>query len=149
MELFQLEVITQDKIIYKETAESLTAPAVEGEVTILSHHAPFFSKIRPGQLTIRKAGRETKLINGEGFIDVSPDNIVTVLVDSASRFEDIDIKKAQEAQSRAEQMLKDRQKLSRTEILRVEASLKKAVLELKIARRKRRQGELLSLPSES
>jgi len=136
MELFSLEVISQETVIYQDTAESVTANASEGEVTILSHHTPFFSKLNTGKITIRKGGKQTELITGTGFIDVSADNKVTILVDSAVRAEEIDIRKAEEAKARAEEILK--QKLSRTEILRAEASLRKAVLELKVARSRKR-----------
>lgn len=136
MELFKLEIVTQDTIIYQDTAESVTAPASEGEVTILAHHAPFFSRINPGQITIRKGEKTTQIVVGRGFIDVSPDNIVSILIDSATRMEDIDAEKAQKARERAEKLLAERVKLSRTEIVRAEASLRKAVLELKLARKK-------------
>jgi F-type H+-transporting ATPase subunit epsilon len=137
MKLFTLEIITQETVLYQDTAQSITAPASEGEVTILAHHAPFFSKINPGQITIRKGKVETNIITGRGFIDVSPDNKVTLLVDSATRASEIDIRKAEEAKLRAEELLSEKAKLSKTEIIRAEASLRKAVLELKVSRRKK------------
>ncbi len=139
MELFSLEIISQETVLYQDTADSVTAPASEGEVTILSHHAPFFTKMNPGTITIRKSGKQSSIITGAGFIDVSPNNKVTILADSATRVEDIDIKQAEEAKRRAEQMLEEHKKLSKIEVLRTEASLKKAVLELKAAKIKRRQ----------
>ena len=148
MELFSLEIISQETVIYQDTAESVTAPASEGEVTVLSHHAPFFSKINPGTITVRKADKQFEIVTGSGFIDVSPDNKVTILSDSAVRVEDIDIRKAQEAKRSAETLLAQQQKLSRTEVVRAEASLRKAVLELKSARIKRRQAQPFSSPSE-
>lgn len=144
MELFNLEVITQESVLYQGTAESVTAPASEGEVTILAHHAPLFSKINPGQIIIRKTGKETNLVTGAGFIDVSPQNKVTILVDSAVRADEIDIRKAEEAKIKAQEKLKDREKLSKTETIRAEASLRKAVLELKVSRRRRRKSAFSS-----
>lgn len=147
MELFDLEIITQETVMFQDKAESVTAPASEGEVTILAHHAPFFSKLNQGQITIRKAGKQTELLIGQGFIDVSPDNKVTIMADSATRVEEIDTQKAKDAKTRAEELLSEKQKLSRTEILRVEASLRKAVLELKAVRRKRKTRSSFSSPS--
>ena len=144
MALFSLEIITQDNVIFQGTAESITAPASEGEVTILAHHAPLFSKINPGHITIRKAGKETNIVTGSGFIDVSPYNKVTILADNAIRAEDINIKEAEEAKRRAEELLKETQKMSKTEILRTEASLKKAVLEMKVSRRRRKKSAFTS-----
>lgn len=141
MGLFSLDIISQETVIYHDTAESVTAPASLGEVTILDHHAPFFSKINPGKITVRKSGKQMEFVTGTGFLDVSTDNKVTILVDSATRVDDIDIRKAQEAKRRAEEMLAEREKLSKTEIFRAEASLKKAVLELKAGRTKRKQAQ--------
>ncbi len=138
MELFDLEVITQETVMFQDSAESVTAPASEGEVTILAHHAPFFSKINPGQITIRKSGKQTELVIGEGFIDVSSENKVTILADRAVRVEEIDMRKAEEAKRKAQETLEQKDKLSRTEVLRAEASLRKAVLEIKVAHRRRR-----------
>lgn len=137
MKLFSLEIITQETVLYQSTAESITAPASEGEVTILAHHAPFFSKINPGQIIIRKSKEVTNLVTGKGFIDVSPDNKVTLLVDSAIRADEIDIREAEEARRRAQEKLKESKKMSKTEVLITEASLRKAVLELKVASKKR------------
>ena len=142
MELFSLEVISQETVIYQDTAESVTANASEGEVTILAHHTPFFSKLTTGKIAIRKAGEKTELVTGSGFIDVSPENKVTILVDSAVRADEIDMRKAEEAKNRAQELLK--QKISRTEILRAEASLKKAVLELKVARSRKHHAQPFS-----
>lgn len=142
MELFSLEIISQETVLYQNTAESVTANASEGEVTILSHHTPFFSKLNTGKITIRKGDKEIELVTGTGFIDVAPENKVTILVDSAVRAEEIDIRKAEEAKDRAEDLL--RQRLSHTEILRAEASLRKAVLELKVARARKRRAQPFS-----
>ncbi|MCH7951862.1 ATP synthase F1 subunit epsilon [Patescibacteria group bacterium] len=144
MKLFSLEIITQETVIYQDTAESVTAPASEGEVTILAHHAPLFSKIDPGQITIRKGEQKLAMVTGTGFIDVSPDNKVTILVDSATRLDEIDIRRAEEAKQRADELLNQKDKLSRTEILRAEASLRKAVLELKVSRTRRRRAQPFS-----
>lgn len=149
MKLFSLEIITQDTVIYQDTAESVTAPASEGEITILAHHAPLFTMLNPGRIIVRKAGKETEIVTGSGFVDVSPQNRVTVLVDRASRAEDIDIREAEAAKHRAEELLSQRDKFSRTEVIRAEASLRKAVLELRVARSKRRHHPIFSHPSES
>lgn len=146
MELFNLEVISQETVLYQGTAQSVTASASEGVVTILAHHTPFFSRLTTGTITIRKGDQITELVTGAGFIDVSSENTVTILVDSAIRAEEIDLRKAQEAKTRAEELLK--QRMSRTEIILAEASLKRAVLELKVARARKHHGQPFSPPSE-
>jgi len=145
MDKLKLDIITQEKKVYQDEVDSVTAPASEGEVTILPRHIPLFTRLNPGEITLKKGSQETHIVVTGGFMDVSFPNKVTILADAAARAEEIDVKKAEEAKRRAEELLE--QKLSRQEMLVVEASLRKAVLELKVARRTRRRSHT-PFPSE-
>ena len=62
----------------------------ECEEGILPRHAPFLTALRPGVLRANTAGAgRLELATGEGFMQALPDR-VTVLVDKALRFEDVD-----------------------------------------------------------
>ena len=69
-----------------------------------------------------------------GFIQVEP-NKVTILADTAERAESINEAKAIEAKKRAESLLT--KKLSDVEFIKVEATLRKALADLKVARRRK------------
>ncbi len=40
-------------VLWSGDAKELTAPALEGEVTVLRGHVPFVTTLRPGRLVVR------------------------------------------------------------------------------------------------
>jgi F-type H+-transporting ATPase subunit epsilon len=118
----------------------VVAPGVQGELGILPHHAPLMTALSVGVLVIKKAGQEDVLMAiGGGFMEVRPDR-VTILADSAERAEEIDVKRAEEARQRSEQLLKERPPgADIADIMRAEDALRRSQIRLKVgARRKGR-----------
>lgn len=144
MKSISLEVVTQEKPVYSGEVEAISAPASEGEVTILPDHIPLFTKLTAGELRLLSRGRWQILAVAGGFMDVAPKGVVTILADSATRIEEINVAKAEAAKSSAQQKLKQ-QKLSEHDFARISSDLRRAVLELDIARKHRRRTQL---PSE-
>lgn len=67
-------------VLYSGEADSLTAPANEGEVTILSHHAQLATVLRPGKLTVKKSG--VVVFEHEvtrGVLEVTPESATVLL----------------------------------------------------------------------
>ena len=86
-----------------------------------------------GELFIFDGPRVQVLAVGGGLLDVH-NNEVSVLADSAVRADEIDIYKVEEAKKKAEESLKEG--LSEREYALAAADLRRAVLELKVARRR-------------
>ena len=90
------KLITPTQVVFEGDAELVIAVGTEGEEGILPHHAPFLTALRPGVLraNVIEAGatKRLELATGEGFMQALPDR-VTVLVDRAVRFEDVDLTK--------------------------------------------------------
>lgn len=99
------KLITPSKVVFEGDAELVIATTTEGEEGILANHAPFLTALKPGVLraNIVDGGgiRRIELATGEGFMQALPDR-VTVLVDRAVAFDEVDI-----AQARAEVDLAD------------------------------------------
>lgn len=131
-----IEIITQEGPVFKGTAQAVTAPASLGEVTILPGHIPLFTKLDPGEVKIFTKGRWQVIATAGGFMDVAPQSLITILADSAVRVEEINLAKAEAAKHKAQVALK-KQDLSQKEFALAEADLRKAVLELKVARKHR------------
>jgi len=93
------KLITPTKVVFDGEAELVIAVTTEGEEGILPQHAPFLAALRPGVLRANVAGdgktERLELATREGFMQALPDR-VTVLVDEALRFDDIDVAKARE-----------------------------------------------------
>ena len=88
------KLITPTRVVFEGDAELVIAVGTEGEEGILPHHAPFLTALKPGVLRANViengAGKRLELATGEGFMQALPDR-VTVLVDRALAFEDVDI----------------------------------------------------------
>jgi len=93
------KLITPTSVVYDGQAELVIAVTTEGEEGILPKHAPFLAALRPGVLRANVGGdgktERLELATGEGFLQALPDR-VTVLVDEALRFEDVDVARARE-----------------------------------------------------
>jgi len=137
MKQILLTVVSQEKQLLKTEVEQITAPTVEGEITVLPEHIGLFSKLETGELRFLINGTEDTIIISEGFITVSPDSTVTVMVDTATHARDISIAKAQEAVKAAKEMIQSSPE-DRRELLMAEASLKRALLEIRVAQKSKK-----------
>ncbi len=135
MVTLHLDIITPEKTVYSDEIDTVVVPGVEGELGILPQHTPLFTQIKPGEIKIKKGREEIYLAITGGFLDVGSQNKVTILADYAVRSEEIEIERAEEAKKRAEEVM--REKKSEQEFLVAEAELRKTLLELKVARRRK------------
>ena len=133
MKKILLTVVSQEEQLLKTNVDQITAPTVEGEITILPKHVALFSKLKAGELIYVDGLKEDYLSISNGFITVSPDNEVTVMVDSATLARNISLSKAEEAVKAAKETMTHTS--DRRELLMAEASLKKAMLEVRIAQK--------------
>ena len=75
-------VISPEKTIFDGEAESVVAPAWDGELGILRGHAPLMALLGEGDLRVRSGGRTEHFHVEGGFLQVV-DNVVTVLSERA------------------------------------------------------------------
>jgi F-type H+-transporting ATPase subunit epsilon len=124
-----VDIVSAEADIFSGLAEIIFAPAEQGEVGILPRHAPFLSPLKPGEVTVRKAGgdEESFYVSG-GMLEVQP-HVVTVLADTALRAKDIDEAAALEAKQRAERLLSDRK--TDVDYARAQAELAQALAQLR------------------
>lgn len=135
MATLRLDIITPERIVYSDEIDSVVVPGVEGELGILPNHTALFTQIKPGEVKIKKGKEEIFLGVTGGFLDVAPGSKVSVLADYAVRSEEVEVARAEQAKKRAEQMMKE--KKSEQDFVFAEVELRKAILELKVARRRR------------
>ena|SRR3972149_5015824 len=127
-----LEIITPTKVVLKDEVDEITLPTLNGEISILPNHVDLLTKINPGEMIIKKNNKSQIFAITGGFLEVSK-NQVSILADHAVRAEDIEIAKAQQAQERARNAMKNRE--NNRAFVTAEADLRKALLELKVARK--------------
>ena len=93
-------VVTDQRIVYDGVGDRVVAPATNGQIGILLHHAPLVAALEPGELTVRIGDRRESFAIGGGFIEVRDDQVI-VLADTAERAEEIDVARAEAARRRA------------------------------------------------
>ena len=130
----RLEIVTPEGTVYSEDVEMVTLPGIAGQMGILPRHVPLIAQMVPGEMIVRKDGREVFVATGEGLIEVTG-NRVAILTDLAIPADRIDEAKAEEARQRAEARL--REKLSAEELAAVNASLTRSLVQLHVKRRRR------------
>lgn len=127
--LFELNIISPERIFYQGKASMVELTTSEGEVGIYKNHIPMTMLIVPGIVTITEADGQKKAAIHSGFMEVTQDKI-TIMAEIAEWPEEIDVNRAKEAQVRAERRLKMNDPgMNR---MRAEVALKKAMVRLKL-----------------
>jgi F-type H+-transporting ATPase subunit epsilon len=129
-----LKIVTPEKLIFDDEVEMVTVPSTTGELGILPHHANLISKLNPGEMKIKKAGKEQILATGDGFLQIT-NNVAIILTDLAIDEANIDEKAVEEAHKRAQAALSE--KLSNEEYAETLAILEKSLAQLQVKRRHR------------
>lgn len=75
-------VISPEGSVFEGEAESLVAPAHDGEVGILPRHAPYMTLLGAGKLVVRSDGSENAFEVEGGFMQVA-DNTVRIVTEHA------------------------------------------------------------------
>ena len=132
----RLEIVTPERAILTDDVDMVIAPASEGYVGILPHHAPLLTTLGPGELRIKKGGTETSLAVFGGFMDVRPDRVI-VLTEAAEHADEIDEARAEQARARAREVLQTGP--VGLEEARARASLERAMVRLRVSERRRRR----------
>ena len=127
-----LQIITPDKLLVREDADSVQIPGKSGYLGILPGHAPLITELMIGEISYTQKGTTQYLAVAWGFAEVLPDK-VTILADVAERAEDIDVKRAQEAKAKAEEAL--RQAGPDLDYDAVQYALRRAEVRLEVAGR--------------
>ena len=133
----KVDIVSAEGMVYSEEGvDRLIVPGVEGELGVLTLHAPLLTMIQPGVLRIVKGDDEVEMAITGGFIEVR-DNRVTILADAAERAGEIDSARAEEARRRAQRLLEERE--ADMDRARAEADLARALPRLKVVERRRRR----------
>jgi F-type H+-transporting ATPase subunit epsilon len=133
-----VDIVSAEAELFSGVAEMVFAPAELGEVGIAPRHAPFITRLIPGEVRVKVNSSESYpfFVSG-GMLEVQP-NKVTVLADTAIRAKDIDEAAALEAKLRAEEALKD--KTAKVDYATAQSQLTVAIMQLRTLERLRKRG---------
>ncbi|HET9004076.1 MAG TPA: ATP synthase F1 subunit epsilon [Gemmatimonadaceae bacterium] len=73
--MLTVSVVSPERTLFEGEAESLVAPAYDGEVGIMSMHAPMLTLLGSGELRLNAAGGERRFAVFGGFLEVADDRV--------------------------------------------------------------------------
>lgn len=125
--LFEVKIITPERVFYEGKASMIEFNSTEGELGILKNHIPLTVIIEPGILTITEAEGPKNAALHAGFAVVEPDS-VTIMAEIIEWPSEIDSSRAEDAMKRAQERLAT--KSPDTDLDRASVALKKAICRL-------------------
>ncbi len=121
-------------MVFSGDVNEIVAPGIDGQLGILPKHAPLMTILSPGEVRVKRSDQEDLFfaVSG-GWMEVRPDH-VTILARTAERSDEIDLKRAEAARSRAEELLA--QGVPREDRTGLEMALRRSRMRLKVAGRR-------------
>lgn len=110
MNAFGLKILTAERVFFDGNCTSLVVPSIDGQYGIQAHHENVILAIVPGTLhffTRREGTDEPEMIEAavsEGILKAEGGEVL-LLVDTAERPEEIDLRRAERAAAQAQEEL--------------------------------------------
>lgn len=87
---FTFELVSPERLLLSEEAQQVVVPGSDGYFTVMAHHAPLMSTVKPGVVEATlSSGEEKRIFVRGGFADVSL-NGFTLLAEQAIPIEELD-----------------------------------------------------------
>lgn len=102
--MLKLHIITPIGSVYEGETLSVTAPATEGEITVLPHHEALFTSLAEGVVVAREEADEQLFSIGGGYLETDGTQ-VSILVSRAVGQDEIDETTVSVARNKAQEML--------------------------------------------
>jgi F-type H+-transporting ATPase subunit epsilon len=105
---FKFELVSPERLLVSGDVEQVVIPGAEGEMTVLAHHAPLLTTLKPGLLDIGFPGggeHQRYFVRG-GFAEVSPAGL-TVLAETAIDLVELEATQLAQAVKDAEEDVAD------------------------------------------
>ncbi|NCO04624.1 MAG: ATP synthase F1 subunit epsilon [Candidatus Magasanikbacteria bacterium] len=131
--MIDFKIVTPEGTIYEDQIEKVTIPTQAGEITVYEDHVPLVSILKPGELNIHKEkDAVVNLAVSSGIIEVRENSQVYIIADTAERAADIDIKRAEEAKVRAEELMKQQEYALDVDFARLQGKIEKELVRINV-----------------
>ena len=125
MKTVTVNIVTPDGPVYDSEISMVIAKTTAGEIGVLAGHIPMVAPLAIGAVKLKKEDGSTEVVAvSGGFVEVRPEKI-SILAPSAEVAGTIDLARAKEALTRAEQRIQKKQ--DNIDFQRAELSLKRAL----------------------
>ncbi len=127
-----LKIVTPDGSFFDDQVDSLIVRGLEGDLAILKGRAPIVTPLKIGKVRIFQNDVEKVAAVTDGYIS-SANNNITIVTDAAEWPDEIDVKRAEEAKKKAEELLNRKEG---TDVIRAQAALKRSLNRLETSKYK-------------
>ena len=78
-DIFKLEIISPEKIIFSEDVKMVTLPSYEGDMGVLKNHISIITFLRPGIIKVqKKEGNINDFFVQDGAVEYFNDNLIVL-----------------------------------------------------------------------
>ena len=134
MQKIKFKIVTPEKKLFEQEIDQVTLPVSDGQITILPGHRSYIASLKPGEIMFKSQGVENAMATSGGFLEFN-DNTLVVLADTAEVAGEIDLKRAEEAVKRAQQLKNEKVSMNELEYARVAAAIEKETARIRVARK--------------
>ncbi|ASN04074.1 F0F1 ATP synthase subunit epsilon [Virgibacillus necropolis] len=131
MKTLTVSVVTPDGPVMEDSFEMVSCKAENGELGILPGHIPLVAPLTISVVRLKRGNDVERIAVSGGFLEVRPDK-VTILAQSAEKPSEINVERAEQSKTRAENRLQTKQ--DDIDFQRAELALKRAINRLDTAR---------------
>ncbi len=132
MSTFQFEIVTPTRILDKGQVNYVRCPGMDGSFGVMANHLEGIIALSIGEIKVTIDGKEEYLATGGGYTEIT-DEKMQLLVESVEESDEIDTDRAKQSLERA-QVRKEKHN-PEIDGARVEVSLYRALIRLRVARR--------------
>lgn len=132
----QFELVTPERIVFREEVEQITLPTALGEITVLPEHQDLVATLVAGIAHVKKPGNvEEDLAVSGGVIEIKG-SLVRVLADTAERGEELDMSAIELAKKRAEDVMRATDRRDDNAFAAAAAALERELARYRVAKRR-------------
>jgi F-type H+-transporting ATPase subunit epsilon len=128
-----LELVTPEKVAWSAPADFVVLPAAEGEMGVLPGHMSFLVQLAEGEVRVTDKGEVKRFAVSGGFAEIR-DDVVSLFAETAEAAEQISAERARQALERAKAE-STKPNIDPAHLAEIEASLRRAQVRLRVARR--------------
>lgn len=101
-----VEIVTPYELFFEGPVEMVVITSKDGEIGIMPGHSPLIAALKPGEIRIKVDQQWKVAAATNGYAEVGPE-LTIIVVNAAEWPEQIDLRRAEKALTRAESRLSD------------------------------------------
>lgn len=143
------ELVTPERLVFRQEIDQATIPTQDGEITILPHHTALVANIAAGVMHVMRGAEEEDIAVSGGVVEISEGGRVRVLAETAERGHELEVEAIEAAKLRAEKVMAETVRTDDVSFAAAAAALARETARLKTAQKYRSHGRRLSNPGST